>query len=83
MGDVKKFYEESLHFNWEMLEQNPNYYIELKSMTDFQKLEELYDMFIYFLERDEFEKCQVIQHSIVTVRNKYHEVIRGNSYDRD
>lgn len=83
MGDVEKFYEESLNFNWEMLEQNPNYYIEMTSMTDFQKIEELYDMYIYFLEKDEFEKCQVIQHSIVTVRNKYHEVIRGNSYDRD
>jgi hypothetical protein len=76
MGDVKKFYEESLNFNWEMLEQNSNYYIELTSMTDFQKLDELYDMYIYFLEKDEFEKCEVIQKSIISVREKYHKVIR-------
>jgi hypothetical protein len=76
MGDVKKFYEETLNFNWEMLEQNSNYYIELTSMTDFQKLDELYDMYIYFLEKDEFEKCEVIQKSIISVREKYHKVIR-------
>jgi hypothetical protein len=76
MGDVKKFYEESLIFNWEMLEQNPNYYIEMTSMTDFQKLDELYDMYIYFLEKDQFEKCEIIQNNIITVRNKYHKVIR-------
>jgi hypothetical protein len=78
MGDVKKFYEESLHFNWEMLNENPNYYIEMTSMTDFQKLDELYDMYIYFLEKDEFEKCEIIQSNIVTVRNNYHSVIREN-----
>lgn len=76
MGDVKKFYEESLIFNWEMLSENPNYYIEMTSMTDFQKLDELYDMYIYFLEKDEFEKCEIIQNNIVTVRSKYHSVIR-------
>ena len=59
-----------------MLEENPNYFIEMKSMTDFQKLDELYDMYIYFLEKDEFEKCEVIQNSIITVREKYHKVIR-------
>lgn len=59
-----------------MLEQNSNYYIELTSMTDFQKLDELYDMYIYFLEKDEFEKCEVIQKSIISVREKYHKVIR-------
>jgi hypothetical protein len=79
MGGVKKFYEESLNFNWEMLEQNPNYYIELSSITTFQKLDELYDMYIYFLEKEEFEKCQVIQNNIITVRSKYHEIIRGEN----
>ena len=76
MGNVKKFYEESLNFNWEMLEQNPNYFIEMNSMTDFQKLDELYDMYIYFLEKDEFEKCNVIQNNITAVRNNYLKVIR-------
>jgi GT2 family glycosyltransferase len=59
-----------------MLEQNPNYFIEMNSMTDFQKLDELYDMYIYFLEKDEFEKCNVIQNNITAVRNNYHKVIR-------
>lgn len=82
MGDVKKFYEETLQFNWEMLETNPNYFIELQSMTDFQKLDELYDMYIYFLEKDDFEKCKVIQENISTIRDKYHKVIRKKlSYD--
>jgi hypothetical protein len=76
MGDVRKFYEESLNFNWEMLEENPNYFIELNSMTSFQKLDELYDMYIYFLEKDEFEKCEIIQNNIMTIRSKYHTVIR-------
>ena len=76
MGDVKKFYEESLQFNWEMMEQNPNYFIDLQSMTDFQKLDELYDMFIYFLEKEEFEKCSTIQQNISTIREKYHKAIR-------
>lgn len=75
MGDVKKFYEESIKFNWEMLEENPNYFIELQSMTDFQKLDELYDMYIYFLEKDHFEKCSVIQKNITTIRDRYHMVI--------
>jgi len=76
MGDVKKFYEESLNFNWEMLEQNPKYFIDMGSMTDFQKLDELYDMYIYFLEKDEFEKCQVIHQNILEIRDKYHKIIR-------
>jgi hypothetical protein len=76
MGNVKKFYEESLNFNWEMLEQNPNYYIELSSITTFQKLDELYDMYIYFLEKEEFEKCAVIQKNILIIRENYHKVIR-------
>lgn len=76
MGDVKKFYEESLNFNWEMMEQNPNYFIELESMTTFQKIDELYDMFIYFLEKDDFEKCQVIQKNLNTLREKYHVIIK-------
>lgn len=76
MGDVRKFYEESLQFNWEMLEENPNYFIDMTSMTTFQKLDELYDMFIYFLEKDEFEKCKVIQKNIQTIRDKYHVIIR-------
>jgi hypothetical protein len=59
-----------------MLEENPNYYTEMTSMTDFQKLDELYDMYIYFLEKDEFEKCAVIQTNITNVRNKYHLVIQ-------
>ena len=76
MGDVKKFYEESLQFNWEMLEENPNYFIDMTSMTQFQKLDELYDMYIYYLEKDEFEKCRVIQTNIQTLRDKYHVIIR-------
>lgn len=75
MGDVKKFYEESLNFNWEMMEENPNYFIELSSMTTFQKLDELYDMYIYFLEKDDFEKCAVLQRNITVIRDKYHKVI--------
>ena len=78
MGDVKKFYEETLNFNWEMLEENPNYFIELKSMTIFQKIDELYDMYIYFLEKDELEKCSVIKDNITTLREKYHVIIKGN-----
>lgn len=78
MGDIRKFYEESLQFNWEMLEENPNYFIELNSMTTFQKLDELYDMYIYYLEKDEFEKCKVIQKNITTLRDKYHVIIREN-----
>lgn len=76
MGDVKKFYEESLQFNWEMLEENPNYFIDMTSMTAFQKLDELYDMYIYYLEKDEFEKCAVIQTNIEIIRDKYHVIIR-------
>ena len=78
MGDVKKFYEETLNFNWEMLEENPNCFIELESMTVFQKIDELYDMYIYFLEKDEFEKCSVIKDNITTLREKYHVIIKGN-----
>jgi hypothetical protein len=33
-------------------------------------------MYIYFLEKDEFEKCNVIQNNITAVRNNYHKVIR-------
>lgn len=76
MGDIRKFYEESLQFNWEMLEENPNYFIELNSMTTFQKLDELYDMYIYYLEKDEFEKCKVIQKNISIIRDKYHVIIK-------
>ena len=60
MDDINKFYEESLNFNWDMLEENPNYYVELNSVSTFQKIDELYDMMIYFMERNEFEKCEVI-----------------------
>ena len=82
MGDVKKFYEESLQLNWEMLESNPNYFIEMESMTTFQKLDELYDMYIYFLEKDHFEKCKVIQKNINVLREKYHVIIKEkNRYD--
>lgn len=76
MGDVKKFYEESLQFNWEMMSKNPNYFIEMESMTTFQKLDELYDMYIYYLEKDQFEKCSIIQNSINVLREKYHVIIR-------
>lgn len=76
MGDIKKFYEESLHFNWDMLEQDSQYYINLTSMTTFQKLDELYDMFVYFMEIEEYEKCSVIQQNILTLREQYHQVIR-------
>jgi hypothetical protein len=82
MGDVKKFYEESLNFNWEMLEENTNYFIELESMTTFQKLNELYDMYVYFIEKDEFEKCRIIQKNINVLRKKYHIIIKEkNCYD--
>lgn len=76
MEDLKKFYEESLQFNWDMLENDPQYYIKLTSMTTFQKLDELYDMFIYFMETEEYEKCSVIQSNILTLREQYQEVIR-------
>ena len=75
MEDLKKFYEESLQFNWDMLENDPQYYIKLTSMTTFQKLDELYDMFIYFMETEEYEKCSVIQRNILTLREQYHTVI--------
>lgn len=58
-----------------MLESNKNYFIETNSMTDFQKLEELYDMYVYFLEKNEFEKCAVIQTNITEIRSAYHKVI--------
>lgn len=73
---MKKFYEESIMFNWEMLEHNPNYYLELSSLTTFQKLDELYDLYVYFLEAEEFEKLSVIHENIKILRQKYHEVIR-------
>ena len=76
MEDLKKFYEESLKFNWDMLEQDSQYYINLTSMTTFQKLDELYDMFVYFMEIEEYEKCSVIQQNILTLREQYHQVIR-------
>ena len=79
MGDVKKFFEESLQFSWDMLEQNPNYFLEMESMTTFQKLDELYDMYIYYLEKDDFEKCGVIQTNINILREKYHVIIRKNN----
>ena len=60
MDDLNKFYEESLNFNWDMLEENPNYYVELNSVSTFQKIDELYDMMIYFMERNQFEQCEVI-----------------------
>ena len=75
MEDLKKFYEESLQFNWDLLENDPQYYIKLTSMTTFQKLDELYDMFVYFMEKEEFEKCSVIQRNILTLREQYHTVI--------
>lgn len=59
-----------------MLKEDPNYYINLTSMTSFQKLDELYDMFIYFMEIEEYEKCSVIQSNILTLREQYQEVIR-------
>lgn len=58
-----------------MLENDPQYYIKLTSMTTFQKLDELYDMFVYFMEKEEFEKCSVIQRNILTLREQYHTVI--------
>ena len=75
MEDLKKFYEESLQYNWDMLENDPQYYLKLTSMTTFQKLDELYDMFVYFIEKEEFEKCSVIQRNILTLREQYHTVI--------
>lgn len=65
MDDLNKFYEESLNFNWDMLEENPNYYVELNSVSTFQKIDELYDMMIYFMERNEFEKCEVINRNLL------------------
>jgi hypothetical protein len=47
-----------------MLEENPNYYVELNSVSTFQKIDELYDMMIYFMERNEFEKCEVINRNL-------------------
>ena len=75
MDEVKKFFEESINFNWDMLVENPNYFLDSKSMTSFQKLDELYDMYIYFLEKNEFEKCAVIQTNITEIRSAYHKVI--------
>lgn len=75
MEDIRKFYEESLLFNWEMLENDPLYYMKLTSMTTFQKLDELYDMFIYFMEKEEFEKCSILQKNIHSLREQYHVVI--------
>lgn len=67
MEDLNKFYEESLNFNWDMLSENPNYYIELQSVSTFQKIDELYDMLIYFMEKNEFEKCEIINSNLTTL----------------
>lgn len=81
MGDLKKFFKESIDFNWSMLSENNTYYIELKSMTIYQKIEELYDMLIYFLEIDEYEKCSLIINQIAELREIYKIEIIGNGYD--
>ena len=80
MDKIQKMYESSLLFSWELLNQNPNYYFELNSISTFQKLDELYDMLIYFLEKQEYEKCIIIQKNIDAIKKLYHLEIkdRGN-----
>lgn len=76
MDSINKFYEESILFNWSMLKENPNYYKELTSITTFDKLNELYDMYIYFLEKDDYDACKEIKENIEWARSTYHIVIK-------
>jgi hypothetical protein len=82
MDKVQKMYESSLLFSWGLLNQNPNYYLELNSISTFQKLDELYDMLTYFLEKQEYEKCIVIQKNIEVIKKLYHvEINSRGSYE--
>lgn len=82
MGDLKKFFKESIDFNWSMLSENDSYYIELKSMTTYQKIDELYDMLVYFLEVEEYEKCSVVINQINKLKEIYKNELIGKGYDK-
>lgn len=71
MGDVGKFFLESIEFNWEMLQSNPNYYLDLKSISATQKIDELYDMYIYFLEVENYNACFVVSTQIKVILDIY------------
>lgn len=82
MGDLKKFFKESIDFNWSMLVDDDTYYLNLKSMTTYQKIDELYDMLIYFLDNEEYEKCSVIINQIKKLKELYKNELIDKGYDK-
>lgn len=81
--ESKNFYEESLLFDWDMMVVNQNYFLELTSISTFQKIDQLYDMLIYFLEKEEYEKCTVISNNIKQLKQMYHDEINHNENKND
>lgn len=82
MGDLTKFFKESMEFNWSMLSENESYYIELESMTTYQKIDELYDMYVYFLEVEDYEKCSIITKQIDILKEMYKNELIGKGYGK-
>lgn len=73
--DSKSFFRETILFNWDMLLSNPNYYLTLNSITTYQKIEELYDMLIYFMEIENYEACNIIQDQLSKIKIIYQKGI--------
>lgn len=80
---VAQLYQNYLLYNWDMLVENSSYYLELESLTTFQKIEELYDLMIYFLERQEFENCIIIQENLETIKEIYRKELIDKGKQND
>lgn len=70
-NDLNRFYEESIMFNWEMLQTNPDYYLGYNAQSTFQKIDELYDLYLYFIEKQNYEACIIIKFNLDILTERY------------
>lgn len=69
--DLSKFYEESLLLNWELLKANPAYYQLVSTQSTYQKIDELYDLYVYFIEKQDYEACSIVKHNLDILNDQY------------
>jgi hypothetical protein len=66
-----KFFEEHVLFNWDMIQDDPQHFVNSNSLSMSEKLEQLYTLLIYFLDLEDYKACQVIKNQIEMVKVSY------------
>lgn len=69
MNDLSQSYEMVIKGNYEIFEQDPHQFSFDARLSHIEHLNELYEMYMFFLDNEDYEKCALLMSHIELVKD--------------